>query len=68
MPIDLRPFDSGVQRLVWYLVEVAEDKPIRAFVRIDLNDLREHLQSYGTKIDRSQRMGFGGLVRQIWRS
>ena len=64
----LRPFGSRVQRSVLYLVDVAGDKPIGAFVMIDLSDLREHLQSCGTKIDRSQRIGFGGLVRQIWRS
>ena len=46
----LRPFASRGQRSVWYLVDVAGDKPIGAFVRIDLNDLRKLCRAVERKL------------------
>ena len=50
MPIDYDLLLQGVQRSVWYLVDVAGDKLIGAFVRIDLNDLRKLCRAVERKL------------------
>ena len=50
-----KTFASGVQRSVRYLVEVAGDKPIGAFVRADANALRDYLQSRGLSSESIKR-------------
>ena len=42
-----KTFAAGVWRSVRYLTEVARDKPIDAFLRTDLNALRDDLQDRG---------------------
>ena len=42
-----KTFETGARRAVGYLLEVAEDKPIDAYVRSDANALREHLRGRG---------------------
>jgi integrase len=48
-------FASGVQRSVRYLVEVASDKPIDAFVRADANALRDYLKARGLSSESIKR-------------
>ena len=40
-------FAAGVHRSLRYLVEIAGDKPIDAYVRADANALRDHLRGRG---------------------
>ena len=42
-----KTFAAGVHRSLRYLVEIAGDKPIDAYVRTDANALRDHLRSRG---------------------
>jgi integrase len=42
-----KTFEAGARRAVGYLLEVADDKPIDAYVRADANALREHLRGRG---------------------
>ena len=42
-----KTFETGARRAVGYLLEVAEDKPLDAYVRSDANALREYLRGRG---------------------
>ena len=42
-----KTFAAGVHRSLRYLVEIAGDKPIDAYVRTDANALRDHLRGRG---------------------
>jgi integrase len=42
-----KAFETGARRAVGYLLEVADDKPIDAYVRSDANALREYLRGRG---------------------
>ena len=42
-----KTFAAGVHRSLCYLVEIAGDKPIDAYVRTDANALRDHLRGRG---------------------
>ena len=42
-----KTFAAGVHRSLRYLVEIAGDKPIDAYVRADANALRDHLRGRG---------------------
>ena len=42
-----KTFEAGARRAVGYLLEVADDKPLDAYVRSDANALREHLRGRG---------------------
>ena len=50
-----KTFASGVQRSVWYLVEVAGDKPIVPLCGADANALRDYLQSRGLSSESIKR-------------
>ena len=42
-----KTFEAGARRAVGYLLAVADDKPLDAYVRSDANALREHLRGPG---------------------
>ena len=42
-----KTFEAGARRAVGYLLEVADDKPLDAYVRTDANALREYLRGRG---------------------
>jgi len=42
-----KTFEAGARRAVGYLLEVADDKPINAYVRSDANVLREYFRGRG---------------------
>ena len=42
-----KTFETGARRAVGYLLEVADDKPLDAYVRADANALREYLRGRG---------------------
>ena len=48
-------FAAGVHRSLRYLVEIAGDKPIDAYVRADANALRDHLRGRGLSSETIKR-------------